>query len=491
MFDVAGGGTGTTGAGDTDAPSARARSCEARLAEALDGRFHVEPDELGDGELAEAMVDLRRQQARLAAVVAETTAAFDARQVHAEDGARSATDWIAVRARLPRPQAAREVREARRLRTMPVTRAAYRAGDITPAHVRVLSGLAGHPRAGQHFPAGEQNLIDHATTLRFDDWQRLADHWLAAADPDGPEHKRQRDQDLRRFHIARGLVGIGHPDGHLTPLATETITEALARIERDLFHTDWAAARELHGDDTTLAHLARTPAQRRHDALVEMAVRATTAPADGKRPLPLVTVMVDYPTLAGRVCELAGSGTVLPPGDITQLLAQDETLIERAVFDGPNRVRDISTARTFRGILRRILDVTRPRCHDPTCFVPAKDCQGDHIVPWSHGGTTSQDNGRLGCGFHNRLWYHHPHLRPPPRQLTLHPPDDGPPDDDRAGRRSDAPPAGSPPADPPPTGVDIAEPTTACPRCRHSAPPRAPDLSGTDGALSYVIWLAA
>jgi imidazolonepropionase-like amidohydrolase len=42
--------------------------------------------------------------------------------------------------------------------------------------------------------------------------------------------------------------------------------------------------------------------------------------------------MVDYPTLAGRVCELAGSGTVLPPGDITQLLAQDETLIERAVF---------------------------------------------------------------------------------------------------------------------------------------------------------------
>jgi hypothetical protein len=110
MFDVAGGGTGTTGAGDTDAPSARARSCEARLAEALDGRFHVEPDELGDGELAEAMVDLRRQQARLAAVVAETTAAFDARQVHAEDGARAATDWIAVRARLPRPPAAREVR---------------------------------------------------------------------------------------------------------------------------------------------------------------------------------------------------------------------------------------------------------------------------------------------------------------------------------------------------------------------------------------------
>jgi hypothetical protein len=30
------------------------------------------------------------------------TAVFDVRQVHAGDGARSATDWIAVRARIPR-----------------------------------------------------------------------------------------------------------------------------------------------------------------------------------------------------------------------------------------------------------------------------------------------------------------------------------------------------------------------------------------------------
>ena len=34
-----------------------------------------------------------------------------------------------------------------------------------------------------------------------------------------------------------------------------------------------------------------------------------TAPADGKRPAPLVTVMVDVDTFTGRVCELA-AGTV-------------------------------------------------------------------------------------------------------------------------------------------------------------------------------------
>ena len=86
----------------------------------------------------------------------------------------------------------------------------------------------------------------------------------------------------------------------------------MARIERQLFAADWSAAKAIHGDATTAAHLARTSAQRRHDALVEMATRALTAPADGKRPAPLVTVMVDFDTLAGRVCELA-AGTSSPP----------------------------------------------------------------------------------------------------------------------------------------------------------------------------------
>ena len=366
MFDdEAGVGGDGTSAPDSAVPTMSA-SWAAGLAETLDGLLDVDPGGLSDGELAGAMVGLRRAQARLAAVVAEMTAVFEAREVHAGDGARSAADWIAVRCRVPRPQAGREVREARRLRAMPATRAALRAGDIGPAHVRVLCGLAGHPRAGQHFADGETTLVDHARHMRFDDWQQLVAHWLAAADPDGPEHKRRRDQDLRRFRVPVGLDGVGHPDGYLTPLATETVTDALARIEHELFAADWAAAREVHGDDVTAAHLARSPAQRRHDALVEMAVRASAAPADGKRPRPLVTVLVDYETLTGRVCQLAGSGTVIPPCDILELLGQDDTLMERAVFDGPNRVRDISSARSFRGILRRILDITHQRCGDAT-----------------------------------------------------------------------------------------------------------------------------
>ena len=397
------------------AATAAAEALTGALAGAVSGLLELEPDELSDAQLAAAMLDLRRAQSRLAAAVAELTAAFDARRAWADDGSRSAIDWIAVRARLPRGVVAGEVRDARRLRTMPATQAAFQRGDLSPAHVRSLSLLAGHPRAGEHFPEGEQLLVSEAVHSRFDDWQRLCAHWRDAADPDGPEQRHARDDDLRRFTLATGLDGVSHPDGYLTSLATTTVGSALERIEQELFDTDWAAAKALHGDDVTTAHLARTPAQRRHDALVEMAERATAAPAAAKRPAPLVTVLVDYPTLAGRVCELAGTGTVVAPGDVLELLARDDTLIERVVFDGANQITDISRARTFRGTLRRILELTDRHCGHDTCFVPAHRCQGDHVVPWSHGGPTTAANGRLRCGYHNRWAYTHEQTTLPAR----------------------------------------------------------------------------
>ncbi len=164
--------------------------------------------------------------------------------------------------------------------------------------------------------------------------------------------------------------------------------------------------------------LARTGAQRRHDALVEMATRAMTAPAHGKRPRPLITVMVDYHTFTGRVCELAG-GTVIAPGAAAELLPDPATVIERVVFNGANRITDISTARSFQGTLRRILELKHPRCTHPTCHIPAAHCEGDHIVAWSRGGLTDQDNGQLTCAFHNRWRYHHdqhPQPQPAPDQ---------------------------------------------------------------------------
>ena len=131
-----------------------------------------------------------------------------------------------------------------------------------------------------------------------------------------------------------------------------------------------------------------------------MARRSAAMPADHVPARPLITVLVGYETFAGRVCELA-DGTVVTPGQIVPLLATAD--IERVVFAGPSRVIDVGVRRRlFTGATRRAIEVRDRHCTHPGCHEPAHRCQIDHIVPWATGGPTTQENGRLLCGTHNR-----------------------------------------------------------------------------------------
>jgi hypothetical protein len=186
----------------------------------------------------------------------------------------------------------------------------------------------------------------------------------------------------------------------LDSIAGTIVSDTLHAIEKELFEADWAAARDRLGREPTIYELDRTPAQRRADARVEMATRARTAPRDGRRPAPLLSILIGYETFAGRVCELAG-GTVVTPGSLVPWL--DEAYVERVVFDGPSRVIDVGAQRRlFDGATRRAIEVRdRGRCYHPDCDA-TDDLQVDHVQPWSAGGPTIQSNGRLACGHHNR-----------------------------------------------------------------------------------------
>ncbi len=124
----------------------------------------------------------------------------------------------------------------------------------------------------------------------------------------------------------------------------------------------------------------------------------------------MITILTGHESFA-RICELA-DGTVLAPGQVVPLLSEAE--IERVVFDGPDRVISVSRRRTFTGALRRAIEVRDRHCQHPSgCDEPADRCDVDHIQPYTDGGPTSLDNGRLSCWPHNR----HPHLR------NAHPPE--------------------------------------------------------------------
>jgi hypothetical protein len=388
---------------------AAASQTTAVLSAGIDELLDVDPDTLDDIELTEAVVTLHREQARLAAAVTRLTAAADARRVWADDGSRSCGAWVAHRCRVPVGQARAEAWLGRRLRSMPGTAEALAVGDISLRHAMVLASLAGG-RTAAYFVRDEALLVDNARTMSWADFVRAIEYWRQHADPDGVERDADHDDALRRVHLSPGMRGTGILDGMLTPLGYATFDAALRRVEQELFEADWAAARAEHGDAATACHLSRTHAQRRHDALVELARRAMAAPADGKRPRPLISVFVGYETFKGRICQLAG-GTVVSPGTVASLL--DEALIERVVFDGPSRVIDLGRARHFTGAVRRALEVRDQRCTHHGCDQPAERCQGDHVQAWTAGGATTVDNGQLRCGFHNRWRWQHPDSDPP------------------------------------------------------------------------------
>ena len=109
--------------------------------------FAIDDHSLDDEALGDALVDLCRQRARLEAEIARVAGVFDARQGWVPSGARSAAAWLAWKARLPAGACRSTLRTARQLRHLPHSTAAWRAGDIDGAHVRVLADARTHRRA--------------------------------------------------------------------------------------------------------------------------------------------------------------------------------------------------------------------------------------------------------------------------------------------------------------------------------------------------------
>ncbi|HET9443786.1 MAG TPA: DUF222 domain-containing protein [Acidimicrobiales bacterium] len=366
------------------------------LAEQLDRLGSADPRVLADPATIEA---LHRQLARLEAVVTRATAAFEASGRWQESGARSATAWVANRCSLPRAAAHRRLRLGRALRHLPVGEAAWLAGRIDAAHVSALASLR-TPAAEEALARDEEVLVAQAQHLRYREFARVLGYWAQVADPDGAEGAAERQREGRRLHLSRTLGGAWVLDGLLDPVAGAAVSAQLRRIETELFEADGPEARRRLGDHAGATEVARSAPQRRADALVEMALRAGSAPAGGRRPEPLFTVVVGYETLAGRVCELF-DGTVVTPGSLAPWLG--EAWVQRVVFDSPSRVIDVGvTRRAFDGATRRAVEVRDRECFHPMCEVGAEDCQVDHIIPWSAGGLTTMENGRLACGPHNR-----------------------------------------------------------------------------------------
>ena len=301
------------------------------LTEAIERLADAGPLVPADPESMESLMCLR---ARLDAIVTEAGASFDASGDWAPDGAKSAAAWLARRCKIPVGQARALIRRGRVLSELPVFARAWSSGAINAAHIDAVAAVR-NPSTEEALARDEQVLCDQAASLSFDRFTRALSYWDQFADPDGTEESHEKRLASRDVYLEKSFDGMWLGQMTMDPLSGAAVSEELCRLEHELFEADWAEATERLGKEPTLSDLARTSGQRRSDALVEMATRSRSAPADGKRPAPLISVLVDFPTLSGRICELA-NGTVLPPGALLPLL--DEAYFERAVFAPGNRV---------------------------------------------------------------------------------------------------------------------------------------------------------
>jgi Domain of unknown function (DUF222)/HNH endonuclease len=366
------------------------------LVSALDALVEADASQLAGGD---AVVSLHRQVERLEAVATRAVGAFDRGHDWEVAGARTASSWVAVECSLPVRVARRRVQVGRALRDLPVAEAAWLAGEVSGAAVGLLTDARTEVTA-EAMARDEAMLVDHAGRLSHGSFAKALAYWRQRADPDGVEDDAEALRAGRRVHLSSTYEGRWVLDGVLDPVGGEIVGDALGRVADELFERDWAEARAEHGEATTKEHLARTPAQRRADALVELARRAGAA-TDGRVPEPLFTVHVDHETLLGRLCELA-SGTVVTPGSLLPWVT--EARVERVVFDGTDRVLGVGRRRRFfTGAERRAVEVRDRQCTNRWCEEPAERCEVDHVIPWALGGPTEADNGQLACGYHNRL----------------------------------------------------------------------------------------
>jgi Domain of unknown function (DUF222) len=374
----------------------------------------LEAAEKAIGELAEldafaladpgSVMTLESLSARLDCVKTKVVGEFDAGGEWALEGAKTVVAWLDTRCHIPKAEARRQVRRAKALPHLPVAAEAFAAGEIGAPQFDALAG-ARTAVTEEALARDETMLVGFAKELKFAPFCTALALWAQRADPEGADEAEFERRQRRDVYLAETINGMFLGAMNLDAVSGSIVAAELRRREEQLFKEDWAEATERLGREPKLHELRRTSAQRRADAMVEMAKRSAAMPADARLPEAHVTFVVNYETIHGEICRIQG-GPVVTPGTILEHL--DGATFERIVFAPGQRAECSVKSRSFIGATRRAIEVRDQECTHEYCDLPAKKCEIDHIVPYTDGGETKQENGQVHCGFHNRLRNHGP-----------------------------------------------------------------------------------
>jgi hypothetical protein len=354
------------------------------------------PENLPSDTLREDLKWFTIQQRALEAMSARWLGELDRREQQASaddtvDDFFSCTRWLSETLKLTPNQAYAQVRTARMLEQLQRTAGAFRRGQISSQHVAVIR------RAMEQVPKTCLDPSDVEPALVFAARQmdpfELDQHWQqmryqadqeAALEAEG-ERRRQRWLSLRQ--ISTGNYRI---EGVLDAEGGATLKTALQGI----------LGRHPAKDDK------REPAQRRADAIVELARRRLDAgdlPEQGGEK-PHLLLIAELSTLrlepGSRLAQLDWGPLVT--GETARRLADDASITPVLVDDRGEILHVGHSSRSVPRQLRKALNLRDRRCLGPGCTMPPELCTVHHRRHWADGGATNLPNLELRCDLHHR-----------------------------------------------------------------------------------------
>jgi len=224
------------------------------------------------------------------------------------------------------------------------------------------------------------NLSVGDTATAMQDWAQRAQA-LIGDDPDPAVPERS-------LHLSRILDGRRELSGSFDPEGGAVIDTAL-RL---------AASRDVDGEP------ARSPAQRRADALVDVCRWFLDHQQDrrGGRHRPHLNIVTTLPDLERQGQGRLLDGSILDGTTVQRLVC--DAGVHRVLTNGRSSILDYgTTTRSVPANLYNALVIRDRHCRFPGCDRPPDWTEAHHVRWVTHGGATALDNLALVCSRHHHL----------------------------------------------------------------------------------------
>ena len=362
---------------------------------------------LDDGAVLDLLRGMESASRIVHSVLLDALAEVDSRRLAAQAGFRSTAALVGDLVHLSRTEARLRVEQATKLGVrraltgeplapeLPETAAALVAGEIGPAHVRIIieimDAVPASTSSAQRAEV-EADLGRHARTFGPTELAKLGQHMLAHLDPDGPEPRDHEPApaagELRLRNRRDGKLGFeGWLDGEHGPQFQGLIDQL-------------AKPRPLSKDIPD----PRSTDERQADALLEvcgLARAAEACPTTGGEP-PHINVTIDWDALRTELgAALLDYGRHLSASDARRWACDCKVI--PIVLGGDSEPLDVG--RISRSVplgIRRALVARDRGCAFPGCDRPPARCDAHHVRHWVDGGETSLGNCVLLCPTHHR-----------------------------------------------------------------------------------------